>query len=342
MLDDLKYIHERDAQDALGIAEKQWQQLEHAFTVQIKPENISNIVFAGMGGSALGALISQSWPMYKVPFEICRNYQIPAYVGRDTLFVASSYSGNTEETLSALEAAEAKQAQIVVIASGGRLRAIAEEKGYPFELLPEAGQPRFAALYGLKALVTILESAGLVEVDKAEKKLKDAAKFLKVHTANWTPIVPAKNNLAKQVALECMGKSPVIYAGPRLFPAAYKWKISFNENAKNVAWCNAYPEFNHNEMLGWTSHPTEKPYTVIDLRSSLEHGRVQKRFQVSERLLSGKRPAAHVVEVQGETILEQLIWATALGDFVSLYTALLNGLNPTPVDLIEKFKKSLD
>ena len=82
-------------------------------------------------------------------------------------------------------------------------------------------------------------------------------------------------------AVNCAGNSPVIYAGPELFPAAYKWKISFNENAKNVAWCSYYPEFNHNEMLGWTSHPTEKPYAVIDLRSSLDHERIRKRFEVS-------------------------------------------------------------
>jgi glucose/mannose-6-phosphate isomerase len=144
------------------------------------------------------------------------------------------------------------------------------------------------------------------------------------------------------MALEVIGKSAVIYAGSKFYPAAYKWKISLNENAKNVAWCNVIPEFNHNEFLGWSSHPVDKPYTIIDLRSNLEHPRIQKRFEVSDRLLSGRRPAAHVVEPQGKTLLEQLVWTTAFGDFVSLYTALLNGLNPTPVDLIEKMKKSLE
>jgi glucose/mannose-6-phosphate isomerase len=134
----------------------------------------------------------------------------------------------------------------------------------------------------------------------------------------------------------------VIYAGPKLFPAAYKWKISFNENAKNVAWCSQLPEYNHNEFLGWTSHPVDKPYAVIDLRSNLEHPRVQKRFQIADKLLSGQRPAPEVVEVKGDTLVQQMLWAVALGDFVSLYTALLNGLNPTPVDLIEKLKAALN
>jgi glucose/mannose-6-phosphate isomerase len=123
---------------------------------------------------------------------------------------------------------------------------------------------------------------------------------------------------------------------------AYKWKINFNENAKNVAWWNELPEFDHNELTGWTSHPVDKPYGIVELRSNLEHERVQKRFEVGERLLSGQRPAPHVVDVQGKTVLEQLVWALAFGDFVTTYVALLNGVNPAPVDLVEKFKKALD
>lgn len=342
MLDDLKLIHERDAQDALGIAEKQWQQLDHLFDIPSLDRNFLNVVFAGMGGSALGALLSTSWPGYGVPFEICRDYDIPEYVGAGTLFIASSYSGNTEETLTALEQAEERGAVIVIIAGGGKLADIARAKNYPLALLPPAAQPRFAALSGLKALVCILEKAGLVSADAAEKTLQRSSAYLREAVKAWLPTVPAKDNLAKQLAQEIIGKSPVIYAGPLLYPAAYKWKISFNENAKNIAWCSQYPEFNHNEFLGWTSHPVDKPYTVIDLRSNLEHERIQKRFEVSDRLLSGKRPAAQVIEAEGDDVLEQLLWMVALGDFVSLYTAILNGLNPTPVKLIEKFKKALD
>ncbi len=339
MLDDLKYIHQRDAQDALGIAEKQWQQLQHSFSLEFQPKSITNIVFAGMGGSALAAAVSLSWPGYKLPFEICRNYDIPKHVGPETLFIASSYSGNTEETLSALAQAEEKKAQIVIIASGGKLQTIAQEKGYPFELLPPVGQPRFGVFYSLKAFVTILEKAGLVATNDAEKELHEAADFLEQAIKSWLPTVAASKNPAKQLAQEVMGQSAVIYAGPLLYPAAYKWKISFNENAKNVAWSGAFPEFNHNEFLGWTSHPVDKPYKIIELRSNLEHKRVQKRFEVSERLLSGKRPAPEIVNVQGETILQQLLWAITFGDFVTLYTALLNNQDPSNIDLLEKFKK---
>lgn len=341
MLDDLKLIHERDAQDALGIAEKQWQQLTHEFVIPRIEQEISSVVFAGMGGSALAALISQSWPGYDIPFEVSRNYDIPRYVGPNTLFIASSYSGNTEETLEALTQAEQKGAVIAVIASGGKLAEIAQAKGYPFAELPNVGQPRYGVLYGLNALITILGQAGVIDANTSLEALRSAAEALRQATSQWRPDVATADNYAKQLSLDFVGKSLVVYAGPKLAPAAYKWKISFNENAKNVAWWNQYPEFNHNEFLGWTSHPLEKPYAVIDLRSHFEHERVQKRFAVSERLLSGRRPAATSIDAVGDDLLAHLLWLIALGDFVSIYMALLNGLNPTPVDLIEKFKKEL-
>lgn len=339
-LDDLKMIHERDQQDALGIAEKQWEQLLHEFNIPAQDAEIQNIVYAGMGGSSLSALLSQSWPGHEVPFEVCRTYDIPAYVGEKTLFIAASFSGSTEETLSALKQAEEKGAKIAVIASGGPLAEIAEAKQYPFARLPVISQPRYGALYVLKAIVEILIAFKLADPSK-KSELESIAEPLRASLANYRPDAPTEQNPAKQLALELMGSSPVIYASSLFFPVAYKWKISFNENAKNVAWCNAYPEFNHNEFLGWTSHPIDKPYKIIDLRSNLDHPQITKRFEVSDRMLSGKRPAAHVVQLQGTTVLEHMVYGTTFGDFVSLYVALLNGLNPTPVDLISKLKAEL-
>ncbi len=341
MLDDLKYIHSKDADDALGIAANQWQQLKSEYNLSDLNYDIENVVFAGMGGSALAALLSTTWPGCKLPFQIWRKYELPAYVNEKTLLIISSYSGNTEETISALDAGAKAGAQIVVVAGGGKLIEIAKDKNYPYALLPKASQPRFGALNGLKALVTIFERAGIIESGSIDK-LASSAEFLKNEIATWLPDVVESKNPAKQLALNVAGSSPVIYGGPLTFPAAYKWKISFNENAKNVAWCNEIPEFSHNEFLGWTSHPVDKPYSVIDLRSSLEHERVQKRFTVTEKLLSGKRPHPYVVEAKGSDELEQMLYLVVFGDFVSLYVALINGLNPTPVDLIEKMKNSLD
>lgn len=344
MLDDLKYIHEKDAQDALGVAERQWQQLEYEFATDfgnLSNVKYENVVLGGMGGSALAAVIGQVWPGVAIPFQIVRDYDIPEYVSDKTLFIASSYSGNTEETLHALEQAEAKNAVIVVIAHGGKLEEIATQKQYPFLKLPDTGQPRYATLVGLKAFVSVLVGAGLADKSLLEE-LTGSVEYLKSHVASWIATIPTASNPAKQLALELIGKSIVVYSGAKFYPAAYKWKISFNENAKHVAWVNQYPEFNHNEFIGWTKQPTEKPYAIIDIRSNLEHPRTLKRFEVTERLLSGQRPAPHIIVPEGKTLLQQLLWTTAMGDFVSLYVAILNGINPTPVDLIEKFKKALD
>lgn len=342
MLDDLKLIHERDAQDALGVVEKQWKQLSYDFGVDVsKFSDVNNIILAGMGGSAWPAVYLNTWAEPTVPFEIVRDYKIPAYAGKNTLFISSSYSGNTEETLSALSEAEERGCQIVVIAAGGKLAERAKAAGHTLYTIPGGIQPRMSSFFFLDAMVQLLEPLGLVPKGK-QSELKETGEWLKDQITNWGPTTPTADNAAKQLALELIGKSIVVYSGPKMFPAANKFKICLNENAKNVAWVNQYPEFNHNEFIGWSSHPQDKPYAVVEIRSNLEHERVQKRFVVSEQLLSGKRPAPHVVEPKGETHLQQLLWTSNFCDFVSVYVALLNGINPTPVDLVEKLKVMLD
>lgn len=347
MLDDLKKIHEKDAHDALGVVEKQWQQVGYEFDLgDWRPTGeIRNVVHSGMGGSALWALLSQSWPGWTVPFEVVRGYDVPAYVGPNTLFIASSYSGNTEETLSSLAQAEEKGAQVVVITSRGKLEEIANEKGYLLIKLPTIIPPRYGCFYGFKGLVTLADTLGLAAATGAKDELAGVSDFLKNSIDAWLPTVPTAKNVAKQLALEVIGKAPVIYGGPLLAPAAHKWKIGFNENSKNVAWEYAFPEFSHNEFTGWTEGPEHKPYTVIYLQSLFDSDRIKKRFELSDKFLSGRWPSPERVEVQGETKVQQLLWAVALGDFVSLYTAFLNNVSPIDLgdkDIIERFKKELN
>ncbi len=340
LLDNQQTIAQRDPQDALSVATGQCDYFSVEFDVRFSPETeIRNIVWAGMGGSALPMVVVQSWPQTTIPFEIIRNYDIPPYVDDHTLFVASSYSGNTEETLTALQQAEEKGAQIVVVAAGGKLSDIAREKNYPLFAIPAGIQPRMATFYFVSAFVAIVRELGVTHQDIGE--LSSVGEWLRGKISAWASDVPTEQNYAKQLALQLMGKTVIMYAGPKLFPAANKWKICMNENAKNTAWVNYYPEFNHNEFIGWSSHPIEKPFAVVEIRSELEHGRVQKRFEVTERLLSGMRPQPIVVKPEGETLLQQLAWSFALGDFVSIYLAILNGVNPTPVELVEKLKTEL-
>ena len=340
MLDNLKYITQKDSDDALDVVAKQSEQLKFPYNFNFEPTaEIGNIVVGGMGGSALAASMIINWPGPKVPFVVSRQYALPAFVNENTLFVASSYSGNTEEVLSMLDEALEKKAQIFIISADGKLEQIAHEKNLPFAKVPTGFQPRMAVLYNFRALLELLEAVKLEEgvIDD----LEETVDFLAEAADEWRADVPTRDNYAKQIAEKIAGKTPIIYGGPALSSAAYKWKINFNENAKNLAFYNQWPEFNHNEFMGWTSHPIEKPFQPIELLSEFEDERVLKRFEISNRLLSGMMPSPIQVNAQGNGRLEQLLWTIQLGDFVSLYTAILNGLNPTPVDLIEKLKKEL-
>ena len=346
MLDDLKVIAQKDTKGALEVAAAQWQQAEYDAKVEYSEHDtskqITRVVVAGMGGSALAALLAKNWlaKYLKVSFEVVRTYSLPEYVDENTLVICSSYSGNTEETVACLEDAKKRGAEIAIIAAGGKLLEAAKELQAAHVALQSGLQPRMAMIYNLRALVRLLVCFEVCENSYYEQ-ISAYSGWLKSESEQWQKEVTTDKNVAKQLALFCVGKTPVFYAGYDMAPVAYKWKISWNENAKNVAFWNELPEFNHNEFMGWVSHPVEKPFAVIDLISNFEHEQIQKRFEVSDRLLSGKRPKANIVALQGDSEIAQMLWGCILADFVSIYVAVLNGVDPTPVDLIEKFKKEL-
>jgi glucose/mannose-6-phosphate isomerase len=211
MLDDLKIIHKRDKSDALGIAEKQWQQLKHDFSKVAVDDiaSITTIVVGGMGGSALAAKLAAQVYKLPKPFEIVQDYNLPPYVNADTLFIASSYSGNTEETLTALEQAQARGAAIAVITAGGQLAKIAQDKGYPLYKLPQGMQPRMAVFYNLAALTQLCTANGLLPPESVDE-LRDAADWLGTKVSSWLADVPVVKNDAKRLAQDCIGVSPVI------------------------------------------------------------------------------------------------------------------------------------
>lgn len=345
ILDNVNVIAQRDPEGALKVIAAQYKQARFEANVWNGTHDnreITSIVVTGMGGSALAALmvkvlLAQELPL---PFEIIRGYDLPAYVGRGTLVIASSYSGNTEETLSALEQARAKGAQIGILASGGTLSDIAGKHDIAHVALPSGAQPRMAMIYNLRGLFALLEKFGVTS-RRWLKELEELSGWLEDETSRWTLDVPTEKNLAKRLALDGIGKTPVFYGSPLTAPLAYKWKISWNETAKNVAFWNEYPEFNHNEFMGWASHPIEKPFAVFDIVSPLDSPRVRQRFELSDRLLSGLRPHALTLELKGETLLAQLLWGAILADFASTYAAILNQVDPTPVALIEKLKGEL-
>ena len=347
MLDDLNVLNQRDSEKTLDSSATQYEQLTTDVTIS-NPDHdqreITSVVFVGMGGSALAPEFVQAWggESLKVPFEVVKTYQLPSYVNEQTLVFVSSCSGNTEEVLEALESARQRGSQLAIITGGGKLAEKANEYGTAHVILPPIKiQPRMLTFVQVRTLVKLLDLFGVIEAESYIAELESAHDWLHEHSESWRKEVSTDKNYAKQLALLAVGKNAVFFGGQITKSLAYKWKISWNENAKNTAFWNQYPEFNHNEFIGWSSHPVEKPFAIFDLRSNLEHDRIQKRFEISDRLLSGKRPKANEITLEGDSVLKQLLWGHLLADYTSIYLGILNNVDPGPVPLVTKLKNEL-
>ena len=345
MLDDINVVKQYDPGDVLGSVLNIPEQARYEVVVHEgsnQRRDFKNIVIAGMGGSALAAdmvrVLTAGW--LHLPLEVVKGYDLPGFVGEETLVIAVSHSGNTEETLSCYRQALDKKSCLAVMSTGGELIKRANNDNITYAQIPAGTQPRMSTVYHLRGLLKLLQHFWVIDGD-LYNQVADSADWLEGEISHWTPAAPEKNNLAKQIAKMTIGKTLVIFGGELTWPLAYKWKISWNESAKNLAFSNQYPEFNHNEFIGWSSHPVEKPFTIFDIRSNLERARIRERMELSDRLLSGKRPKAHVLELQGRMLMQQLLWGLVLADAASIYTAILNGVNPGPVRLIEKLKAEL-
>ena len=341
MLDSTEFIAKYDQHDALGVIAGQPDQLLHIYDEIELPsgEGLTSIVLTGMGGSALAAEFVKNWlgDRLPLPFEIVRGYQLPGFVGPNTLVIASSYSGNTEETVAAMADAQKRGARIVVVASGGKLTELAQAGNYPHYVLPGGLQPRLAVLYGVKALVSMIEHLGIQTGLTAE--LEAASAWVKTKQTAWQAASPTAENAAKRIAAVLHGHPVVVYGGPMLSLPTMKWKIDINENSKHLAFYNNMSEFNHNEFNGW-AHPSPNDFKVVELRSDLDHSQIQKRFDITNKLLADRFVPIEVI-ADGETKLEQMLYTLLLGDYVSAYLAFLNEIDPTPVDLIEELKREL-
>lgn len=349
-LDNLDMIKKADPEQALSVIGNSAEQLNFAATIinqsiQSHRSGIRNVVLSGMGGSCLAGLIAKNWLdhnyNFPVPFEVRRDYQLPSYVDHDSLVICVSVSGNTEETISSCHDAIAKKAHVAVIASGGKLLELAQQNSLPHIILDKISQPRYGVSMHLRAITAFLASYHLIS-QQPYNELASSYQVVQHLSEQLAADVSTDHNPAKQLALASVGKTVLVYSSRLFSPLAYKWKTSFNENAKNTVWCNEFPEFNHNEFIGWTSHPIDKPFAVMTLRSNLDNPRINRRFDLSEQLLSGHRPASHDIILTGNNYIEQVLCGAMLGDFTSIYLGLLNGVDPTPVGLVEKFKKQLD
>lgn len=303
---------------------------------------LRNIVMVGLGGSGISADIARELVSseIRVPVVIVKGYDMPGFVNNETLVFFSSYSGNTEEVLGAFETARARGAKIVCITSGGRLLVDATRHGLPVIVIPAGFPPRCALAYLSVPVLSILGRLGYIE-DRQEA-LREAIPLVRSLGSSVRPEAPASVNQAKRLALAMYGKTPVIYGASGITSvAAWRWKTQINENSKAHAFCNTFPELNHNEILGWGArHDISKAMHVVVLRDREDHPRVQLGMEIAKRFMT---EASGVSEVftHGTTKEAKLMTLIHIGDFVSLYLAFLYGQDPRPVTAIDHLKDRL-
>lgn len=302
-----------------------------------------NLVVTGLGGSAIGGDILRTWTLDRlgIPLLVNRDYELPGFVNQDTLVVAVSYSGQTEETLAAYQQAIDRGAQVIVVTSGGRLADMAAQDDSVVVKIPGGMSPRAASGYLFAPLALILEELGLIE--GAVRELEETVQVLLAVRADIHPGAERPDNQARLIAQDLQGNLPVIWgSSARSEIAAMRWKTQINENAKSPAYFNSFPELNHNEIVGF-EEPADllARWVVIILRDSDDNPRVQRRMEISTEII--RRQVQKIIEVQarGESWLARFYSLVYVGDYASYYLAQAYGINPTPVAVIDYLKAEL-
>jgi len=318
-----------------------WEKVQK-FELPREYARISNVVILGMGGSAIGGDIVRRLALAesKVPVWVHRDYGLPAFVDESTLIIASSYSGNTEETLSAFTKSLGTRAKKLVITSGGKLKHLAEREGIPVFVIDYQAPPRAAFPHSFVPLVGIFQKLGLLG-DKAAD-LKEAVDILNKLSRDLIETRPLGSNPAKQLATRLQGHVAVIYGAEILSEVAQRWKGEFNENSKAWAFFESFPELNHNAVVGYEFPPEAKErLLVFMLRSSSLNSRNLLRYDVTAKLLAKAGIAYEFVEARGKSALAQVLSLVHLGDYASFYLSMLNEVDPTSTDAINLVKQYL-
>tara|TARA_Y100000590_G_scaffold194919_1_gene221353 strand:- start:3772 stop:4851 length:1080 start_codon:yes stop_codon:yes gene_type:complete len=305
-------------------------------------KDVDNVVVCGVGGSAIGGelLSDLSSLLEGIPVTVCREYSTPQFVGGKSLVVASSYSGNTEETVSAFRDALYKDAKLVSLTSGGLLADISSESNVPVVDIDYKGEPRTALGYSFLTPLAIMEKLGLIRVDKL--LVQEAIDTLSTMAQRLMPSVPVEDNPAKELALSLQGKFITVYGGGILSGIARRWKTQFNENSKSWAFLELFPEAGHNAIAGmkWPSSVSQNSYGII-LDSYLLQDRMRVRYEVVRELLNNVQAHYQTVHCNGTGVLAQMLSIVLFGDYVSYYLAILNKEDPAPVQPLDYLKSKL-
>ena len=301
----------------------------------LEPRDASGLIVCGMGGSAIGGVLARAamGDSLTMPMLIFRDYELPSWTAPDRAVLCTSYSGNTEETMACFEAAEAVGATRYAATTGGSLAEAARKAEVPVIGLPGGLQPRHSVGYGFTVACEIAALVGVTggmrtDIDGAASYLEAQRDSLLVR--------------AGEIADQLHGSVPLIYGCELTVPVAYRWKCQVNENAKQHAFDHQLPEMDHNEIVGWTAGGGDGPaFSAIFLDDSDQHPRQRQRADLTAKLIEPTAHAVVRVETQGETRIQRLLWSVLLGDLVSLQLAARNGVDPEPVEVIEKLKDQL-
>jgi glucose/mannose-6-phosphate isomerase len=313
-------------------------QLADAWALPAVSAEISEVVVAGMGGSAAGGDLLQA--LAEKPAFVVRGYEIPPYVGPGTLFFAVSHSGDTEETISAYEAAKERAAAVLVVTSGGKLGAKAQADGTPLCLVPGGQPPRTSFGYLCLPLLHAAQRYGALSIAEGERE--EMLTLLEGAAEEWGPQNPTPENAAKRLALALNDVVPIVYGSSGVTATvALRWKTQFNENAKIPSFFYSFPEMNHNEIMGWEGvQQGSGAFAVVLLRDKAESPRIRARFEITKSLIRDK-VAIYEVWSRGNHPLARAMYLNYLGDWVTVYSALLRGVDPAAIQSIKTLKQAL-
>ena len=305
-------------------------------------DGITSVVVCGMGGSGitgdvLQAALADAAP---VPVIASKGYGVPSFLGQDSLVLAVSYSGNTEETTTAFEAAVARGARVIAVASGGELlsRAADRQVAASVRIPPDAIAPRAALGYLVGAALGAVAAVGLCDVERLRDELDQAAGRLRTAIDRLGPAAPSEKNEAKRLATWLRDATPLVWGTEGIGEtAARRWKTQLNENAKTPAFGGALPELDHNEVEGWSGGGADG-YRAVVLRSRFEPDAMAHRVPATLEAMASVGLEAREVWGDGESALEQLCGLIMTGDYVSIYLAILRGVDPTPIPLLSALK----
>ena len=335
-VDSARYID-----DILGLPDQLRDALWRVETAGLEPYDApGGLVVAGMGGSSIGGALARETLGDRAsrPIMLARGYALPPWTTPDTMVLCSSYSGNTEETLAAYDAAGALGAARVVATTGGKLADAARSEDVPVIPLPGGFQPRAAVAYSLVAALEVAWLCGAGERLHAE--IDVAAAHVEHIVEMWGPDAPG-DSLAKALARDLHGTIPQIAGSGLTSPIAYRWKTQINENAKLPCFWNELPELDHNELGGWPGATRLGRFSAVFLDDSDLHPRIRQRIELTRGLIEAEAAGTYRVESIGQTRTERLISLVLLGDLVSVYLAVLREVDPTPVPDLDRLKSAL-